>query len=61
MLTDKSPYFVVKQITRSLNDEKTERDFCFSEDFSFIFIVYNKTIATRTLFFYTYTLDFLFT
>jgi hypothetical protein len=41
--TNKSQYFVLfKTITRRLDDERAEKDFYFSEDFSFIHIVYNN-------------------
>jgi hypothetical protein len=40
--TNKSQYFVAKVITRRLRDERTKKDFYFSKDFSFIYIVYNK-------------------
>ncbi len=46
-LTNKSQYFVFKMIIRRLDDEKTERDFYSSEDFSFIHIVYNNFRMNR--------------
>jgi hypothetical protein len=45
--TNKSQYFAFKTITRRLDDEKAERDFYFSEDFSFIHIVYSKSRMSR--------------
>jgi hypothetical protein len=41
-LTNKSQYFAFKTITRRVDDERAERDFYFSEDFSFIHIVYSN-------------------
>jgi hypothetical protein len=46
-LTKKSQYFVAKLITRRLRDERTGRDFYFSEDFFFIYIVYNNFRINR--------------
>ncbi len=45
--TERSQYFEFKTITRRLDDEKAERDFYFSEDFSFIHIVYNNFRMSR--------------
>jgi hypothetical protein len=45
--TNRSQYFVFKMIVRRLDDEKTERDFYFSEDFSFIHIVYSNSRMSR--------------
>jgi hypothetical protein len=44
---NKSQYFVFKLIMRRLDDEKTEKDFYFSKDFSFIYIVYNNSRMNR--------------
>jgi hypothetical protein len=46
-LTKRSQYFAFKTITRRLDDEKAEKDFYFSEDFSFIHIVYNNFRMSR--------------
>ncbi len=45
--TERSQYFAFKTITRRLDDERAERDFYFSEDFSFIHIVYNNSRMNR--------------
>ncbi len=45
--TKKSQYFVFKMIMRRLDDERTERDFYFSEDFSLIHIVYKNSRMSR--------------
>jgi hypothetical protein len=45
--TDKSQYFAFKTITYRLDDERAERNFYFSEDFSFIHIVYNNFRMSR--------------
>jgi hypothetical protein len=45
--TNRSQYFVVKLITRRLSDERTEKDFYFSEDFSLIYIVYSNSRMNR--------------
>jgi hypothetical protein len=45
--TNKSQYFAFKTITRRLDDERAERDFYFSEDFSLIHIVYNNSRMSR--------------
>jgi hypothetical protein len=45
--TEKSQYFVFKMTVRRLDDERTERDFYSSEDFSFIHIVYNNFCMNR--------------
>jgi hypothetical protein len=45
--TNKSQYFAFKTITCSLDDERAERNFYFSEDFSFIHIVYNNSRMNR--------------
>jgi hypothetical protein len=44
---NKSQYFAFKTITRRFDDERTEKDFYFSEDFSFIHIVYNNFRMNR--------------
>jgi hypothetical protein len=46
-LTDKTQYFVVKLTTRRLRDERTKKDFYFSKDFSFIYIVCNNSRINR--------------
>jgi hypothetical protein len=43
----RSQYFVFKMIMRRLDDEKTKRDFYFSEDFSLIHIVYSNSRISR--------------
>jgi hypothetical protein len=45
--TDRSQYFVFKMTVRRLDDERTERDFYSSEDFSFIHIVYSNSRMNR--------------
>ncbi len=45
--TERSQYFAFKTITRRLDDERAERDFYFSEDFSFIYIVYSNFRMNR--------------
>jgi hypothetical protein len=45
--TNKFQYFVFKMTMRRLDDEKAERDFYFSEDFSFIHIVYSNFRMSR--------------
>jgi hypothetical protein len=45
--TDRSQYFVFKMIMRRLDDERTEKDFYFSKDFSFIHIVYSNSRMSR--------------
>jgi hypothetical protein len=44
---NKSQYFVFKMIMRRLDDEKREKDFYFSKDFSFTHIVYNNSRMSR--------------
>ncbi len=44
---NKSQYFAFKTITCRLDDERAERDFYFSKDFSFIHIVYNNSRMSR--------------
>jgi hypothetical protein len=46
-LIKRSQYFAFKTITRRLDDEKAKRDFYFSEDFSFIHIVYSNFRMSR--------------
>jgi hypothetical protein len=45
--TKRSQYFVFKMIMRRLDDERTERDFYSSEDFSLIYIVYSNFRMNR--------------
>jgi hypothetical protein len=45
--TKRSQYFAFKTITRRLDDERAERDFYSSEDFSFIHIVYSNFRMNR--------------
>jgi hypothetical protein len=45
--TDRSQYFAFKMTMRRLDDERTKRDFYFSEDFSFIHIVYSNFRMSR--------------
>jgi hypothetical protein len=45
--TKKSQYFAFKTITRRLDDERAERNFYFSEDFSLIHIVYSNFRMNR--------------
>jgi hypothetical protein len=45
--TEKSQYFAFKTITRRLDDERAEKDFYFSEDFSLIHIVYSNSRMNR--------------
>jgi hypothetical protein len=45
--TNRSQYFVFKMIVRRLDDERIERDFYSSEDFSFIHIVYSNFRMSR--------------
>jgi hypothetical protein len=44
---NRSQYFDSKLIMRRLDDERTEEDFYFSEDFSFIYIVYSNFRMSR--------------
>jgi hypothetical protein len=45
--SSRSQYFAFKTITRRLNDQRAERDFYFSEDFSFIHIAYSNSRMNR--------------
>jgi hypothetical protein len=45
--TERSQYLAFKTITRRLDDERAERDFYSSEDFSFIHIVYSNFRMSR--------------
>jgi predicted RNA binding protein with dsRBD fold (UPF0201 family) len=45
--TDRSQYFAFKTITCRLDDERAERDFYSSEDFSLIYIVYSNFRMSR--------------
>jgi hypothetical protein len=45
--SNKSQYFVFKLTLRRLDDERTEKDFYFSKDFSFIYIVYSNSRMSR--------------
>jgi hypothetical protein len=45
--TERSQYFAFKTITRRSDDERAERDFYFSEDFSLIHIVYSNFRMSR--------------
>jgi predicted RNA binding protein with dsRBD fold (UPF0201 family) len=45
--TERSQYFAFKTITRRLDDERAEKDFYFSEDFSLIHIVYSNFRMSR--------------
>jgi hypothetical protein len=45
--SDRSQYFVFKLTMRRLDDERTEKDFYFSKDFSLIYIVYNNSRMSR--------------
>jgi hypothetical protein len=45
--TERSQYFAFKTITRRLDDERAERDFYSSEDFSLIHIVYSNSRMNR--------------
>jgi hypothetical protein len=45
--TERSQYFAFKTTTRRLDDERAERDFYFSEDFSLIHIVYSNSRMSR--------------
>jgi hypothetical protein len=45
--TNRSQYFAFKTITCRLDDERAERDFYFSEDFSLIHIVYKNSRMSR--------------
>ncbi len=45
--TERSQYFAFKTTTRRLDDERAERDFYFSEDFSLIHIVYSNSRMNR--------------
>jgi hypothetical protein len=42
-LTNRFQYFVFEMTVRRLDDERTEKDFYFSKDFSFIHIVYSNS------------------
>jgi hypothetical protein len=46
---NRTRYFVVKQITRRLCDERTDKDFYFSEDFSLIYIIYSNFRMSRLM------------
>jgi hypothetical protein len=45
--TERSQYFAFKTTTRRLDDERAERDFYSSEDFSLIHIVYSNSRMSR--------------
>jgi hypothetical protein len=45
--TKRSQYFAFKTTTRRLDDERAERDFYFSEDFSLTHIVYSNSRMSR--------------